>query len=536
MENFEQIIESILDTIRWEKKIYNNYLSGDAIQAGTKLIKTMEKCSGEQLDDVLELLRKEIPCEHPYMAVWWYSVLLKAKKDAVVFKEFVRYIREKKNTFSKNTLDFLFYQLSYMYDANPSLYDDGTKLELWKLFLEIVEAFASEVTVPLEEIPESERDNSLVLAVIIHYIPHGCAPTITALDRCRILQKKMGKRVLMLNTAEALNSVGKIPIYETAYGNNLDYFKGARELDAMTWKDASIPYFQCPPSMPDVEIINLLLGQVRNMAPHRVILIGGSSILGNLINRIIPALTISTGFSDLAITGTKYQALGRKLTEEDIVKLNAIGYDKNHVIESTFTFDIKPQKEKVSRAELGITEDVFVLTMVSTRLDNEVTNEFLQMLEDALNEKMRIVFIGGFSSYEEKMKLFPDLRRKSVSLGSCEDVLSRLEICDLYVNPRRKGGGSSVVEAMYMGKPAVSIAYGDVAINAGEEFCVETYGEMAERILQYYQDKDFYGEMAEKAKKRAAVLLDTETAFREIMAEYERREANGRTAGEDAKI
>lgn len=520
MENFEQIIASILDTIRREKKIYNNFLSEDAIQAGKRFILIAGECSDELLDAVLELLRREIPYEHPYMAVWWYSVLLKVKKDAGIFNEFIHYIREKKNAFSKNTQDFLFYQLSYMYDANPSLYDDGTKLELWRLFLEIVDAFASEVTVSLKEIPEPERDNNLVLVIIIHYIPHCNAPTVTALDRCRILQKRMGKRVLMLNTAEAVNMVGKIPFYEYMEGQNLDL----GELDAVTWKDVLIPCFQCPPSMPDVEVINLLLEQVRNMAPHRVVMIGGSSILGNLINRIIPALTISTGFSDLAITGTKYQALGRKLKEEDIVKLNAIGYDKNHVIESTFTFDIKPQKEKVSRAELGIFEDVFVLAMVSTRLDYEVTNWFLQMLEDILEEKMNIVFIGDFPAYEEKMKLFPDLRRKSISLGPCEDVLSRLEICDLYVNPRRKGGGSSVVEAMYMGKPAVSIAYGDVAINAGEEFCVETYEEMGEKILQYYQDKDFYVEMSEKAKKRADVLLDTETAFREIMEEYDRRE------------
>lgn len=523
MESFENILASVLDTIRKEKKIYKNYLSENAINAGVQLVQIMKDANDKAVDAILELFKKEIPYEHPYMAVWWYSVLLEIKKDSEIFYELVQYIRKNRKTFSNNTQDYLYYQLTYMYDANPSLYADRTKMELWRFFLEIVEAFAQETVVSLDEIPESERDKNLILVIVIQFLSHGNEPTVTALDRCRILQEKMGKKVLMINTGEAVNLVGFIPFMGAVKGFNIDL----SELEAVEWKDVSIPCFQCPPKMPDIDVINLLLEQVRNMAPGRVVLISGSSILGNLINRIIPALTISTGFSDLAMTGTKYQAVGRKLTEEDVTRLKSIGLDKNHVIESTFTFDIKPQTQKVSRKELGIPEDVFVLAMVSTRLDYEVTNEFLQMLEDTLNEKMSIVFIGEFSAYEEKMKMFPYIRKKSVSLGFCEDMLSCLEVCDLYVNPRRKGGGSSVVEAMYMEKPAVSIAYGDVAINAGGEFCVATYEEMADKILQYSEDKDYYNVMAEKAKKRADFLLDTEKAFREIMDEYDRREKSG---------
>ncbi len=50
---------------------------------------------------------------------------------------------------------------------------------------------------------------------------------------------------------------------------------------------------------------------------------------------------------------------------------------------------------------------------------------------------------------------------------------------------------------------------------------------MADKILQYSEDKDYYNVMAEKAKKRADFLLDTEKAFREIMDEYDRREKSG---------
>lgn len=81
-----------------------------------------------------------------------------------------------------------------------------------------------------------------------------------------------------------------------------------------------------------------------------------------------------------------------------------------------------------------------------------------------------------------------------------------------------------MVEAMYAGKPVVSIAYGDVALNAGDEFCVESYQEMADRILKYRDDKEYYETMSGRARERAAVLLDTESAFRQIMKEYDKRE------------
>lgn len=520
MEDFNGKIVLALDTMMRERKLYKNYLSDEAETAGRQLIQAIRKAPKDMVDAVAELCKREIPRESPYMAVWWYSVLIEMKKDPGSFLEFVQYIREKKDAFSKNTMDFLYYQLSYLYDANPGLYCDRTRLELWKFFLDILKEFETDISVSCDEIPRDERDDGLVLVIISQYVDSGHAPTVTALDRCKILQETMGKRVLMINSSEAANANGMIPLIYTGIGNNARL----ESCDAVSWKGASIPYYQCSNIMPDTELINGLLKQVRALAPGRVVLIGGSSILGNLIDRMVPALTISTGFSDLAVTGTRYQAIGRKLTEKDEEYLREVGFDKSNVIEGTFTFDIRPQEEHVSRREFGISEDAFVMAAVSTRMDEEITEEFLKMLEGVLADSMVFAFLGKFSTFEERMEKFSALKDKCISLGFCEDVLSRLEWCDLYINPRRKGGGSSVVEAMYLGKPVVSIAYGDVALNAGEEFCVENYQEMADQILRYRDDKAYYAAMSARAKERAAVLMDTEHAFWEIMEEYDRRE------------
>ncbi len=293
MGEFENFITSVLDTLRLEKKYYeSSYLSQDVIKAGLQLIQLMKDTDEEVREAVWELFKKEIPYERPYTAVWIYSVLIKIKPDTVLFYEFVRYARENRTAFSNNTQYYLWSQLFHLQFCNPALYEDKTNLELWRFFLEIADAFASEVTVSLDEIPESERDEKLVLVIITQYVPLSHAPTVTALDRCFFLQEKLKKKILIINTGEALNMTGSIPLAEVAAGNNQDL----READTVSWKGKTFPYFQCPEMMPDADVINLMLEQVRKLKPGRVVLIGGVSILGNIIDRMIPALTLALVF------------------------------------------------------------------------------------------------------------------------------------------------------------------------------------------------------------------------------------------------
>lgn len=83
------------------------------------------------------------------------------------------------------------------------------------------------------------------------------------------------------------------------------------------------------------------------------------------------------------------------------------------------------------------------------------------------------------------------------------------------------------MEAMSKGVPVVTTAFGDVAVNAGEAFCVRDYDEMRERIIRYRKDGQFYRQMSELAQERTKVLLDSEGEFVRIMHEVQRREAVG---------
>ena len=119
-----------------------------------------------------------------------------------------------------------------------------------------------------------------------------------------------------------------------------------------------------------------------------------------------------------------------------------------------------------------------------------------------------------------------------VAPGLVDDVLSYMDHCSIYINPLRRGGGGSAVEAMYKGVVPVTFAFGDVYVNTADDFAVDGYDQMRTRIDELLKDESYYAEMSAKVRRRAAVCMDSSTAFMRVMGEYERRmidaENNGR--------
>ena len=229
---------------------------------------------------------------------------------------------------------------------------------------------------------------------------------------------------------------------------------------------------------------------------------------------MVPCASMSVVFSSLPHTKNKMKILGRKLsTEEKEI------YKEEDIIESRFTFELKPQTRKFSRKEPGIPEDKFVLVVVGTRLDYDITDEFMEMLKQVCENGCYVIFSGIMNNYNMLMERYPVVADNSLFAGYCEDILALMEICDLYVNPDRSGGGFSVIEAFSKGKPGVYLKKGDVYTAGGEDFAVGTFDDMAEQIIKYKEDHEYYNSMSAVAKDRARLM----TSSKEAMADLNRQ-------------
>ena len=517
------IIEVLNEAIYQSAEFYRDYVSETLAETCKAVWQSLKDDDNDIRDEVTGFIEKEAAKyadSKPTLAIYLYSVCLAIAPKPYHIEAGIDILLSKPDYFTKNNLHFYAYQ--YQCAAFKCKEADSleVKLKIWQLFKVVYEYFEAEVTADLTPIPMDSRNKNLVVVITEQMLSEGHGPTKTTLDRCKTLITRYNKEVLLITTNEMLTNCGELPFFDQRVGNKNVAFA---DKEAFEWKGVSVPQLYLNYEMPDVNIINEMLVYIRKLAPSRIVVIGGMSILANLADKMIPAIDVGLSPSELEPSCVRYQTLGKKLEENELYLMEKIGLPKEHAVECIFTSGLKEQEGTMERSLFGIPENAFVMTVIGGRLYEEVDKEFLNMLESIWQDDFFILFLGRFSHNEEVLPKFEKIS-KAYHIDRVEDILAALELCDLYVNPIRRGGGTSCVEAMFKGVPVVTTAYGDVPANTGEEFIVADYKEMGDTITRYYNDIDFYREKSAIAKKRAEILLDTDGEFVRIMDEVERRE------------
>ena len=412
-------------------------------------------------------------------------------------------------------------QLGSIMFTEPKYQTNHRKKMMAKIYRNIVDGMKRIFNLKLEMIPYEERNHDLVIFMTCQYLSIVHGPTKTILDRCSTVVRKLGKKVMIINSAELLNVTDNLPLYFMSYGSYADSLLNENEV---CYEGIKIPFFQCEHNMPCVEGIIEVMDAIDRLRPEYIVLIGGDSLLCEMCSEIVPAISIGTVPSSVGNFCGQLQVVGKKISEDDLPIIEALGKDVNSIIEGRFTSSVPMKKTSVTRNELGLPEDDFLCIVVGARLNQEITDEFVQMMNNVNSEKVKFVFAGsfdeGYKHFSEKYEWF---KQKASYIGFSDNMMGVYEQCQLYINPLRRGGGTSVIEAMYEGLPSVAFNYGDVALGCGADFFVQDYDDMARVIDKYATDNTFYEEQSQKARVRADEMLDTDKAFCMILDEANKR-------------
>ena len=130
-----------------------------------------------------------------------------------------------------------------------------------------------------------------------------------------------------------------------------------------------------------------------------------------------------------------------KILDRNLYNEEKSFYIKCDIIESRFTYELKPQKEIFSRESKGLPEDRFILVIIGIRFEFEITDGFMEMLEGVCSKGYYVVFTGIMDNYNKLMENYPLVSANSLFIGYCDDILALMDICHLYVNLDRLGGG-----------------------------------------------------------------------------------------------
>ena len=351
---------------------------------------------------------------------------------------------------------------------------------------------------------KEERNEGNIILMTANFLGERHAPTHSTLERCLMAEKLFGVNVHIISTTEnVIKQILPLFCYRSWRGNIIEDFNG---LHWYHYKDRKYLLYQEQEYVSMPEGVQNIINYVESINPYYILYLGGESVIADLLNEFCPVMTISTVFSSIPQGNTAFKMVVRKVTDEE----RATTYGE--IIETPFSFELTEKNSRYTRAEIGIPEDRWAMAVIGNRLDADIKVEFLEAMQQV--ENGFLVFIGTFTEYEKKKQEYPWLEQNSISLGWVKDVIGILECVDLYVNPRRLGGGFSVIEAFRAGIPAISIEYGDVAVAAGSAFCVADYEKMLSCIKRYQTDNVFYEQQILLAKQREKEITDQETAFK----------------------
>lgn len=458
---------------------------------------------------IKDLFSSKLSTKSELIKIYIYSFLLYLFKEKQYSDEICNIALSSK-ILSKENRFFIMYQLVQKAFPNAELSKiiDNNKLNAIydKVFLEYKEKISD-----MKFIPKKQRNKELVFVFISQFLITTHGPTKTVLDRCYSLIKDMNKRVILINTKEFGGMSGIMLMNSMTIANVIDNYE---KINKVTYKGIDIPFYQPSVNMPnESECINIV-NMVKKYKPYLIFNIGGYSITADLCSQIVPVATISTS-GNYSISKSKGQffIMGRKATQSDYEYIAKEGHTKESIIECPFTFDLKPQKNKYTRKDFGIPSDKFIVTAIGGRLQYEIDEEYIKMIDELSKNGCFFVSIGNFKLSESLKSKYKNLKDNIKELGFQEDVLACIDLTDIYLNPKRQGGGTSAVECMFKGKPALSLNHGDVSMLVNEEFLVNDYNEMIELTLKLKNDNNFYKQMADKAREKSKDLMDTKKYF-----------------------
>lgn len=346
--------------------------------------------------------------------------------------------------------------------------------------------------------------------------PH--APTVDSMKFAHYLQRSFGKETMIVNTMQISPKPDGLMI-PSAHGSEQPEL---REAGTLTYEGEAFKYFQPTQGEFTREAIADCIRVIENFDPEIVISVGSNNMLAELFAGRAFAFRYPTD-ADVPLTLTNYFHTWREPTPEMLERIEIENLNGLFLFAKHPGFDTPKKFTTLTRAQYGIPEDAHVFGIVGMRLESDVDAACMDMLERILDgaPNAYFAFAGHFPGYDATMALRPKLAARCCSVGFQNDVMAFFELCNGYINPHRKGGGSAIIYAMAAGLPALSTAYGD----AGEALAtlppIPTYAELADMAVTIATDPAFANEYRDKCKTAAAALTSRRPLMDMIMMAFE---------------
>lgn len=251
------------------------------------------------------------------------------------------------------------------------------------------------------------------------------------------------------------------------------------------------------------DIIRSIREEIRQFNPAFVLTIGDSNILGDSCQEFTDVVTMGCT-NTVPITASRIIARYFANTKEIMKMFEQCLEEEQTVIEYIHADELElPEKSEYTRELLKMGENDFVIVIAGHRLDDEVTQDIIDILNIILEKEWqcKVLFIGDCKVLKNKLtqNLYWNRFR---FVGETENFRATIALGDLFLNPPRKGGGTGALYAAQSGVPVLTLGNCDVAY-IGERVVCDKLEDMPEIVHRYIYDEKFMREQKEYCKQQA---------------------------------
>ncbi len=395
--------------------------------------------------------------------------------------------------------DDLFLELNLQAQLMSNLFYLGKTLSFrdeWETNEKISRRMQEWFAFSYEKVCKEERQKDFVVVMVSQLLEIIHSPTRLILELCRIIQKYLKKRVLIVSNV--LRADSELLKQAGVFGGVFN----------VNYRDESFDGYQLMFEKDNVREIKQFIDKIYRLKPFCVWNMASEPALAVVMKQFTDSvyMWMSQGYppvnADFIVNYIPVWEEKDKKNKEFLIQNNI------KVLETEFLFPYDKPSGTVKRSDIGIPKDAFCIGIIGTRLWGECTDAFLRIIDEAVSrdKEIFVLFLGFLDDvilkFEKRLRDYKNIFERHTSVGARADLVECLRLLDIFVNPPRIGGGNTGAMAMSIGIPVISLKAGDIAAVAGEEFTAETLSDYPELILKYKNDIGFYEKQSRMAEDR----------------------------------
>lgn len=369
-----------------------------------------------------------------------------------------------------------------------------------------VEDFGCELTFASKHsyCPVEKRNRKRIVIVTSQILDDNHSPTQVVLHTTYVLQQCLGYEVLLFVCPPDAGIKPELWYYPV-HMRSQELFRNFSM--RVEFRDTFFDGYQINMQKGCQKEYDMMLEIIHAWNPWFVLDMGSCNPVIDLTNHF--TTLVSMGMSiECPVTEADILLRFEKLSESvemEYQKVFEKTGQKQIFLEGTMPILMGETDEKCDRKELNLPEDDFLIVIVGNRLDEEISDEFVQILRAIVEneENVSFVFIGRGEKFLNRLS--DDVFKNRIFfLGYCNKLMATYAPLNLYLNPKRMGGGYSAAYALAAGLPVVTLPECDVENMVGEHFVVQNYDEMIETVRKYLHDENFYKIQKKYAEEKAS--------------------------------